>query len=358
MDRLVHYTLPNQEADVLPFHKRSRVNSSIEIGTDELEAIELPRARPPSVRPSYIARPSISFAHNDDDEMTVIRMDKRPSSSPPPSSRSMQMPRIPRSSPPPVFERPRYDHEDVTMLHPSSSSRPLLAMSAHHEVPPPPSSRLLDDAPRSSFAVDAGSSAQRAVDLSMTSSSSGSTDLSQLRRPTMGWAAGLVVAGVFAGIIGAFVARGEGLAAAASLVDPSSHAVTADVSHALGAQPQTVQAQPQAQAPVAIAAGAAAPQVASPKPAAPSCNADAAPVVAKVETKEVAPKVVEKIVVAAPVQHVAYVAPVRHEVREAPVAPVAPVARARASSRHGDDMESASAADALAKAQLDAALSR
>ncbi len=354
---------------MLPFHKRSRVNSSIEIGTDELEAIELPQVRPPSSRPSYIARPSISFAHhNDDDEMTVIRMDKRLSSSPPPSSRSlsMQVPRFPRSAPVPSFERPRYDHEDVTLLHPHSSSRSLPfngTLRSASEIPPPPSSRLLEEAPRSAVAVDAASSSlQRAVDLSMSVSSV--NDLSKLRRPTMGWATGLVVAGVFAGIIGAFLARGEGLAAAASLVDPSAQShVAADVSHV--AQTQNVQAQPvQVQAPIAIAAGAAAPpQQASQKPAAPSCNADATP--AKVEVKEAAPKIVVERVVehVAPVVHYAAPPPVVHRSEPTTVAVAAPPAvtrpaAVRASARKGDDMESASAADALAKAQLDAALSR
>lgn len=357
---------------MLPFHKRSRVNDSIEIGTDELEAIELPQVRPPSSRPSYVARPSLSFArHNDDDEMTIIRMDKRPSSVPPPSARSAPLPRFPRSAPPPVIDNyrdvPRYDQEDVTMLHPTSQSRPLLAMqSARHEVPPPPSSRVLADAPRSVRAVDAGTSSSSHPPPDMSMSISSVNDLSKLRRPTMGWAAGLVVAGAFAGIIGAFVARGEGLAAAASLVDPSApqHA-TADVTRVAAAQPQAAQlAQTQVapQAPVAIAPGAAVQAQASQKPAAPSCNVDATP---KVETKEPVKVVVEKIehVAPAPVQHVAYVAPVVHrsepvEARaSAPPAISKPAPVARAAARK-DDVESASAADALAKAQLEAALSR
>ena len=78
--------------------------------------------------------------------------------------------------------------------------------------------------------------------MSMTATLSGSTDISKLRRPTMGWATALVAVGVFAGIITAFVARGEGLATAAAFIDPS-HQVTADVAKAAGAQ---VQAQPQA----------------------------------------------------------------------------------------------------------------
>ncbi len=203
----------------------------------------------------------------------------------------------------------------------------------------------------------------------MTASLSGSTDIGKLRRPSMGWAAGLLAVGVFAGLIAAVAARGDGLSAIASLVDPSH--VTADIAKGAAAQPQ---------APVAMMPGAAAPQAqpVSVKPAAPSCAADAvAPVavaakpVAKAEPAPVKEVVVEK---AESKPIVAYVAPVRH-VEAAPVhhaepaparvvehvAAAAPVSHpASHAARHhaGDEMESASAADALAKAQLDAALSR
>jgi hypothetical protein len=295
---------------VLPFHKRSRMSSSIEIGTDELEAIELPAVRPPSVRPGAFRR---SFASFSDDEMTVVRLDKRVSTSPPPRA-AVVMPRIPQNlaprfddyavrepAPPP---RRRWADDEPTILRPSS--RPLLAMStpprnvivdeppraprprpqayAYHEVPPPPSpasSRAVEDAPRSTAAVDASASSShmRPIDMSMTASLSGSTDIRRMRGSNMGRALGLVAVGVFAGLVCAFAARGDGLSSIASLVDPSH--VTADVANAVGAQPQ---------APVAVVAlpGAAAPkaQPAS-KPAAPSCNAEAvaAPAAAKPEPK-------------------------------------------------------------------------
>ncbi len=361
---------------MLPFHKRARVNSSIEIAADDLEPIELPPVRPPSVRPGAFAPKASPRYDFSEDEMTVVRMDKRVSTSPPPRV-ELQVPRMPRPAQMPSFRR--YADDEPTQMH-VSSSRPLLSMSTPssrnmlaHEVPPPPASQVrVDEPPRSAVAVDAASSAAvRAVDLSMTSSLSGSTDIRNLRRPTMGWATALVALGVFAGIITAFVARGEGLATAAAFIDPS-RAVTADVAKAVAAQP------PQ-QNPVVMAAGAAMPQPQAQaqvqKPAAPSCNADAvAAVPAKVEAKVEAPKVEAKVeakVVAAKVEKpepkvVHYVAPARHveAVREPaqvavanpPPAITKPAGRA---ARHGgDDMESASAADALAKAQLDAALSR
>jgi hypothetical protein len=366
---------------MLPFHKRARANSIMEIGSEELEAIELPNVRPPSVRPGAFAsvRPSSApmfrrrYDSYDAEEMTVVRMDKRVSTSPPPRMQLHQeVPRIPYSPP------PRFDRDDEpTQAYPS---RPLLSMHAHHsprsvivdqthETPPPPvSSRVLPESPRSAAAVDAASSAHvRAVDMSMTASLSGSTDISRLRRPTMGWATALVAVGVFAGIITAFVARGEGLATAAAFIDPS-HQVTADVvkaSNAMGAQPQQVQAQP---ADTQLKPGAGTVVVQS-KPAAPSCDANAAPV-AKVE-KETAKVEAPVAKVEKPVVHVAYVAPVAHHVEvqhEAPavVAQVAapppaitkPAVVKPAKHASGNDMESANAADALAKAQLEAALSR
>lgn len=375
---------------MLPFHKRARANSIMEIGSEELEAVELPNVRPPSVRPGAFAsvRPSSGpmfpqqqrrrFDSYADEEMTVVRMDKRVSTSPPPRVQ-LESPRIPKYSPPPRFDRD--DEPTQAYVH---GSRPLLSMQSQkaprsvivdqtHETPPPPvSSRLLPEAPRSAVAVDAASSAHvRAVDMSMTASLSGSTDISKLRRPTMGWGVALVAVGVFAGIITAFVARGEGLATAAAFIDPSHQAVTADVakpSSNLGAaQPQ--QAQVEA-APAQLKPGAGTVVVQS-KPAAPSCDANAVPA-PKAEPKETA-KVEAAVAVKIEKPVVAhYVAPVVHHVEAAP-REAAPAVVAQAApppaitkpavvkpAKHAssNDMESASAADALAKAQLEAALSR
>lgn len=370
---------------MLPFHKRARANSIIEIGTEELEAVELPNVRPPSVRPGAFAsvRPSSapmfpsnasSRRYNDYDaeEMTVVRMDKRVSTSPPPRMQ-LEPTRIPYSPP------PRFDRDDEPTQAYPQSSRPLLSMQSQkaprsvivdqtHETPPPPvSSRILPESPRSAAAVDASSSSSHLRALDMTASLSGSTDISKLRRPTMGWGVALVAVGVFAGIITAFVARGEGLATAAAFIDPS-HQVTADVAKAAGAQ---VQAQPQATVESQLKPGAGTVVVQS-KPAAPSCDANAVPA-AKVEketAKVEAPVAKIEKPVEKPVAH--YVAPVVvHHVevqREAAPAVVAQAAPPPAITKpavvkpakhaSSNDMESASAADALAKAQLEAALSR
>jgi hypothetical protein len=389
MDQGVHKG-EGGELVMLPFHKRARANSSIEIGTDEFEAIELPHVRPPSVRPSaFIAAPAgrPMYSFNDEEEMTVIRPDKRQSSAPPRhAGRSSQMPRIPAPPPAPRFDddswrRPAFDGSDdePTMLL-TSSSRPLLSMSARNVIvepeaynqeipPPPPSSRArVTEPPQSAAAVDANASGVLR-DLSMTSSLADSTDVRRMRggRGAV-FGAGLIAVGVLAGLVVAFVARGEGIAAAAALIDPS-HTVTADVAKAVPAT------QSQAMAPGA----AVTQQQASDKAGAGSCNADAvaAAVVAKVEAHgtqhmEVSapPKAVEaKPIVSAPV--VAYAAPraVVHHVEQprepaqvavaAVAAPPPPVvAKPAAKTTKRDEMESASAADALAKAQLEASLSR
>jgi hypothetical protein len=96
---------------MLPFHKRARANSIMEIGTDELEPIELPQVRPPSVRPGAFAHrassaPVVSrkkYDSYDAEEMTVVRMDKRASTSPPPRF-ELESPRIPRAAYVPRFE--------------------------------------------------------------------------------------------------------------------------------------------------------------------------------------------------------------------------------------------------------------
>jgi hypothetical protein len=373
MDRRVQLGCLVGGTTVLPFHKRSRATSSIEIGTDELEAIELPPVRPPSVRPSV--RPSMipsAHRHVDDDEMTIVRSDRRLSSSPPPSSRSAggRMPAIPRA---PL--RPRFnDDEEPTLLARSALSRPLLSMSARNipvdQSGPAPlmsQARLDDEPPPSSRAVDPSASGVLR-DLSMTSSVS--ADVSKLRPRGPAWAVGFVALGVLAGLVVAFAARGEGLAAAAALVDPS-RAVAADNAKA----PQQVQ-------PMAPGAAIQATSVVD-KNAAPSCNADAvaAAVVAKVEARgsDVRVSHVEHVEHVEPVEHKTvaqverptYVAPIAprpvvHHVDPPPAQPTQVVAQATppppvarpTKARKGDDLESASAADALAKAQLEASLSR
>jgi hypothetical protein len=299
------------------------------------------------------------YSFSDADELTVVRPEGRRSSSPPPRFPT-SMPPLPRLPALPRDVAPYDDDEPTTMLHPSSS-RPLLSMSSRNVMVAADSRGRIEEPPKSVAAVDASASGV-VRDLSMTSSLSSSTDLRRMRGHGPAWGVGLVAVGLLAGVVMAFIARGDGLAAAAALVDPSHEhevvsVVSADVVKAVQQVP-AAQAVAQAQQPVA-------------KPAAPSCNADAVmPPVAKVEAV-----VVDKVQASKPAdlpKVATYVAPVpratvrhvEHEPTQVAVVPVAtavPVApKVTKVARHtsADDMQSASAADALAKAQLDAALTR
>ena len=302
-----------------------------------------------------------------------MRMDKRVSSSPPPRNVAMRMPAIPPAPP-----RPRFDDDEPTMA--ASSLRPVLSMSSRkiivdgsaaggtsHHLGEEPSRARIEEAPRSSKAVDANASGVLR-DLSMTSSVS--TDVSKMRRGPA-WAMGFVAVGVLGG--SSWPSRCA--VRESRQRQPSSnptHGATADVLRPVAAHVQ------------AVAPGAAvqATQQQSDKPAAGSCNADAvaAAVVAKVEARDrdihpahndaapviehvehhAAAHVVPEQVSIAPrpvVRHVESAPVVQPRTVEQPVAVAAPPPPPAKKGRQSD-MESASAADALAKAQLDAALTR
>ena len=171
------------------------------------------------------------------------------------------------------------------------------------------------------------------------------------------FAVGMVAVGVLAGLVVAFAARGEGIAAAAALVDPT-RAVVADI--VKPAQTTTTQ-------------GAAAPVVQTQQPTDTSraerlqrTDAVAAAVVAKVEARgtdvHVGPVAIEHKSVAVP-EKPAYVAPrrpassprmstlLRRSFRSPRLPrPSAPRHEARREAgKEGDELESASAADALAQ---------
>ena len=181
-------------------------------------------------------------------------------------------------------------------------------------------------------------------------------------RPTASWTAALVAVGVFAGLVTAVLARGDGDALLASVVDPGHKVAAAQI-----AAPPAV-AQPVATA-ISVAAPAKAACADDTKPVAPTViadtkgidvTADKADKVDKVEarpeqkeTKAVAPKVASKPFVAA-----VKPAAVQPKADVAPTKPPVVARPAPAPKKSADDVDSASAADALAKAQLEAALGR
>jgi hypothetical protein len=362
----------------------------------------LPPPSPPSVRPSApparpSARPPISFRPPaDDNERTLFVAEKQPR-----RTLDLRQPKVPNFDEPSVMvssTRDSFSDDEATRIHPNSS-RSVLSMSA---AAMPSSRRLLDDSsgrirsdvppppPPSSVRVEEPRSAA-AVDMSMTVGAAASqsqqvTSRSKVAsggRPTAVWAAALVAVGVFTGLAAALVARGGSdsmVTASAALIDPAQ-----------GNGPQIL-AQPQGAvanvAPVATTAnvqGAAAqPQVAQVvsqalQPAA-SCAADVTPTVKAADTKVAAAPVVvadTKAVEPKVDAHVATVAPppaAKPVVAATPKPPVAAqpkvvaaapppapkpaAAPAAKPAVKGSDADSAAAADALAKAQLEAALGR
>jgi hypothetical protein len=184
-------------------------------------------------------------------------------------------------------------------------------------------------------------------------------------RPTISWAAALVTMGVFVGLVTAVVARGDAdtlIDAAASFVDPSgSH------SAASGSGSDTMAVHTKANEThsrvVATADTLLAPDTAT---------ADSR-VAWEQQSVVPTPPRPAPVAYAAPVHHTWHPAarpapaPVAHEekaekvaavAKPAPAPKAAPAAApaAKPSKANDDDMESASAADALAKAQLEASL--
>ncbi len=171
-------------------------------------------------------------------------------------------------------------------------------------------------------------------------------------RPTASWAMALVAMGLFGGLLTAVVARGDGdsiVAAGAAFVDPGQAAqITA--AHALQPfQPTAAATTPAngAQAPSVMDTSDVIPTVVVAPVADTKVIAKPAPVAA---VKPIAPKVTAP----AAEKTVAAIAPAPKPVVAA--APPAPKPAAKPKAAANDDMASAAAADALAKAQLESSL--
>jgi hypothetical protein len=262
------------------------------------------------------------------------------------------------------------------------AARPVAAPNKTPSVPPPSSRRAMgpDSDPR--------------VDLPPTVITTRTRTVS-VGRPTFSWSAALVAMGVFVGLVSAVVARGDTdalIEATASFVDPS-HTSSVKVARAAAAPGALVAAMPvkvaaAGAASQAVGAMAAGPSEAAPVPSSASCptpelekdGVRPAKADAKADAKVADAKAVESLPRAQP-------APAPRRVWSAPrpaprpslpavaVAPSRPTVqaqqvlaqRAAPASRPAapapahpaateNDMESASAADALARAQLEASL--
>ncbi len=319
------------------------------------------------------ARPRVFEPASSDEEMTTLLPRKGMifSSRPPAAAGPVPMPRLAVTrTPRAMFEEPPTRHFSRNSIPPPSlapsasigiggggigggvraSKRPaalpippLPAMAAA-KLPPPPVNLKSD--PRSDPPAT--------VITARTSIAA---------RPTVSWAAALVAMGVFVGLVTAVVARGDGdtlIDAAASFVDPSGAHAAASAVEASSVQTKAEEPHTVVLASVDTIAAAAAPAPAATSVDASSVAAVVAPAVAPAPAPAPAPA------------RVAWVAPRRawhppaHHKEVAAAAPaaapksapkaVAAAAPAAPKAAAADDVESASAADALAKAQLEASL--
>lgn len=366
---------------MLPFHKRNRSSSVIEIDSADIEPVELPRVLPPT--PRVTMRPQITFVRKDDDERTMLMPEKRRSSAPPPPARVET--RVPSVRVPPLGALPKFGpslsmSDEVTLVRPGTR-RSLLSMKAvpaanrmsinsmmREELasqlePSKAASKPLTDvaAPRANASDSVPAMAMSAADSSATvlvrQPNNG--------RPTAVWAMALLALGLFGGLLTSMVTRNEIAAAPVQAAAPR-HNEVAPTNVVAAVQAPIVQQQ--VPATIADALGTPANTACGVDPAPspppnPTTKATAiamsapAPVADKADAKpEVKPAAKPAIVAHA--RPAAPAAP-KSDVVVAAVAKPAPKPAVTAPKKAlGDDMEQANAADALARAQLEAALNR
>ena len=349
---------------MLPFTKRTvRSEEASElINTGDIEVVpSAARANkgssfpsPPSARPRVFARSS------SDDEMTTLlpRKGMTFSSRPPAPIAPVPMPKLASSRPPRAMLEEPPTRQFVRPSAPPPSVSPVAGPPRASNKPPSP--QLAQQHERAALKpqpvpVVAESKSDPRIDPPATVVTARTRIVAA--RPTMSWAAALVAMGVFVGLVTAVVARGDAdtlIDATASFVDPSG-------GHAAGAGVEASSVQTKAEerrttvlstidtllpepSPGDTRTASADTTTASPLPPRPAPVAFAAPAVHRT-----------------PAWHPAARPAASHEDKErvasAKPAPAPKAAPAAKSSRASDDdVESASAADALAKAQLEASL--
>jgi hypothetical protein len=343
---------------VLPFTKRNIRNEEEAIHTGDFEVVASPAAAPQassSFPPPAADRPRVFARSIADDEMTTLMPRKGMTFSvrPPPATEPAPMPKRTSSRPPkPMLEEP--------------PTRQFMKPSA----PPPPSVSPVAGPPRQAAApvsVPMGRTALKPQPVPVESLKSdpkidppATVITARTRivtaRPTMSWAAALVAMGIFVGLVTAVVARGDAdtlIDAAASFVDPSGGRAAA--SGASTAPSLQTKADSTPSSYVAVVDTLAAPPVpeapkvavadlptAAPMPQRPAPVAWAAPRRAWHPAPKAAPK-------AAPAAE-------RADRAEERVAAAPKKEAPKKAHADDDDISGASAADALAKAQLEASL--
>lgn len=399
---------------MLPSSKRPPRHQEEVIRTGDFEVIEPAR---PSRAARVTERPRMPMPTASDEDQTLLFSGSTRSMLPPRSAAaaatpSMRAPRVPDMNlrglvragheKPAVQERtnlrgsvrPRPDAEDRTILRPTSTIPPAGRISAPPPPPKPISSRPpammptpfephRPTAPPVALSVNApgGSDTRKPAPSDPHGDPPGAVITAKTRilrpRSSWSWAAGLVAVGAVVGIISAILVRGDAdslIDATATMVDPSH----GTVERASGAAAQA------AVLPSFLEAPKAAPMGTDKNPAIGSCldvgeSTVSAPVVVNAPPARTASiNGADPTTAARPTPPkaapVAYAAPVRSAPRPAPApaaAPAsttggwlanitpsgagAPIARPSKAKPAGD-FESAAAADALAKAQLEASL--
>lgn len=351
---------------MLPFHKRVR-NSVYEIDAAELEPVDLPPVRPPNARPG---RPVIEFAR--DDERTLLLPEKRRSSAPPPRT-ELRFPRVPAMGALPKFSPSLSMSDEVTMVRPGSR-RSLLTMKAAPAQAPRMSigSMMREELasslepstlPSAPVTVEPARSSESVPAIAMSAADASAATVlvrnTNHGRPTAVWAMALLALGLFGGLLTSVVTRNE-LAQQQQAPTQAAQPQQAHVNDTVAVVQAPIVQQ---QLPAAIA-DALAPSTAcgvDPVPAPPTnptakatAVAVAAPPAPVVEAKPVVASAPAKVVRSIPKAAPAVAAPKPDVVAVAKPAKPAPVTK----KALGDDMEQANAADALARAQLEAALNR
>ncbi len=352
---------------MLPFTKRSaRSEEASElINTGDIEIVKSPGAKRGSAFPAPSERPRVFARSASDEEMTTllprkgmtfsvrpgagpvtpVPMPKRISTNPPkamleePPTRQFIKPSSPPPSISPVAGPPRSNRPAAG---PAVERAALAGKHARAALKPQPVPSLAADARKSDPRIDIPATVITARTRIVAA------------RPTISWAAALVAMGVFVGLVTAVVARGDAdtlIDAAASFVDPSG-------GHAAASGSMTSSLQTKAQETHTNVVASADTLLADTTAEATKVAWDAQSATATPMPPRPAP-----VAYAAPAVHhqarpVVHAAPAKD--KEERVAKAAPAPKAASAAKFAkatdDDVESASAADALAKAQLEASL--
>jgi hypothetical protein len=361
---------------MLPFTKRSvrPEDASDLIRTGDIEVVPSAARKGSSFPSPPASRPRVFARSMSDEEMTTLlpRKGMTFSSRPPAPVTPMPMPKLTSSRP-----SPRARLEEPPTRQFVLPSAPPASAAPTSPMPPPPSISPVAGPPRSSNrpqpqleraamkpqpvpAAAPHPKSDPRIDPPATVVTARTRIV--MARPTMSWAAALVATGVFVGLVTAVVARGDAdtlIDATASFVDPSgAHPAAA----AAGGEGTSVQTKAEERRTSLL------PSVDTllPEPAANETKTETADSSA---TAPLPPRPVTVAYSAPAVVHHAWRAPARpavsHEERVAsnPAQKPAPAPKAAAvasvkpaTHANEDDVESASAADALAKAQLEASL--